>query len=129
MVDLALKDVFKGSFGESDNFMKRLTSRSAVFHHLFGRGKMFFQAKVQAAADETKLLVTSQTCSTRFATSQYYEFVKLLESLPTYVKAFQNYGYIEVKNSQMAGQDFVFDICGAVDVMRPIITLLLYRQL
>lgn len=90
--DLALKDVFKGSFGESGNFMKRLISRSAVFHHLFGRGRMFFQAKLQAAADETKLLVSSRTCSTRFATSQYYEFVKLLESLPTYVKAFRKYG-------------------------------------
>ncbi|MCP4801188.1 MAG: hypothetical protein GY893_14695 [bacterium] len=128
LVDLALKDVFKGSFGESDNFMKRLISRSAVFHHLFGRGKMFVQAKVQAAADETKLLVTSRTCSTRFATSQYYEFVKLLESLPTYVKAFRKYGYTEVKDFQMAGQDFVFDICGAVDIMRPIITLLVELQ-
>ena len=128
LIDLAIKDVFQGRVGNSKAFIGRLVSRSSIYHKIFSQGKMFAQAKVQAEVDDTKILVTSRTCSTRFATSQYQEFLKLLESLPTYVKAFRSFNYSEITEYQIAGQDFVFDMCGAVDVLNPVISLLIELQ-
>ncbi len=126
--DLAVNDVFKGAVGESSDFMECLVSRSAIFHQIFSRGKMFMQEKMQADVNVSKMLVTSRTCPTRFSSLQYNEFCNLLESLPTYIEAFRNFNYSESQEYQIAGQDFLFDLCAAVDILKPAITLLLDLQ-
>ena len=61
-------------------------------------------------------------------TSQFLEFKKLLESFPNYLKTFRYYDYKEIKEFEIAGQDFIFDMCAVVDIMNPIVNLLLELQ-
>lgn len=128
LIDLAIQDVLDGSIGTSRSLIRRLIERTSVVHRIFQYGKMYSQGRVQAIADQSKMYVTSRTCATRFSTSQYHEFVKLISSLPTYIKSFRKYQYSEVKEFQIAGQDFIFDLCAVVDVMRPVVSLLVELQ-
>ena len=89
--DLALKDLIKGTYGGSDNFMKHLMSQSAVLGFCLGVIKCSLKQKYKLQPMRRNFF-TSQTCSTHFANFQYFEFVKLLELLPVHVKAFQKSG-------------------------------------
>ena len=89
---------------------------------------MFVQARALAEATESKMLVTSRACATRFSSSQFHEFTKLLKSFPLYIKAFRKYGYVELKEYQIAGQDLIFDICAVVDILTPVVDLLVGLQ-
>ena len=117
-----------GVVGKSKEFMTRLIKRSASFHHIFNRGKMLAQAGAQAEQHDSKLYVTSRTCVTRFSTSQYHEFLKLYESLPNYVETFRKFAYSEVTEYEIAGEDFIIDLCGAIDILSPFMTLLVDLQ-
>ena len=87
-LDLAFKDVFEGKVGNSKEFIDRLVQRSCVVHKIFQRGKMLNHAmEMMSTDDDLVLKLTSRTCSTRFTTSQYVEFYKLLDSLPLYYMA------------------------------------------
>ena len=89
---------------------------------------MLAQAGAQAEQNDSKLYVTSRACVTRFSTSQYHEFVKLYESLPNYVETFRKFAYSEVTEYEIAGEDFIIDLCGAIDILYPFITLLVDLQ-
>lgn len=128
-VDLAFTDVFKGKAGKSSEFMSRLIHRSGVVHRLFQRGKMLSHAVELAKADDDLVLkLTSNVSSTRFSTSQYVEFKKLIDSLPLFIKAFREFKYSEVKEFEIAGEDFVLDLCGACDVLQPFMSLFVELQ-
>jgi hypothetical protein len=125
-VNLAAEDVLSG---RSSEFFSRLVSRSSRIHQMFNRGKMLALAKSQAVQSQCqRLLVTSRTCSTRFFTSQYHEFEKLMTSLPVYIETFRENKYNEIKEYEIAGEDFVIDMCGTLDVMRPAIEMLVKLQ-
>ena len=78
--------------------------------------------------DELVLRLTSRPCSTRFSTSQYVEFRKLLDSLPVFIKAFREFKFSEVKEFQIAGQDFLMDLCGCCDVLKPYMVMFVALQ-
>ena len=127
-VNLAAEDVLSG---RSSEFFARLVSRSSRIHQMFNRGKMLALAiaKSQAVQSQCKrLLVTSRACSTRFFTSQYHEFEKLMTSLPVYIETFRENKYNEIKEYEIAGKDCVIDMCGTLDVMRPAIEMLVKLQ-
>ena len=117
-----------GVIGKSKEFMTRLIKRSASFHHIFNRSKMLAQAGAQAEQNGSKLYLTSRTCVTCFSTSQYHEFLKLYESLPNYVETFRKYPCSEVTEYEIAGEDFIIDLCGAIDILSPYMTLLVNLQ-
>ena len=117
-----------GTVGKSKGFMGRLIKRVSSFHHIFQRGKMFAQAAAQAECDREKIYVTSRACATRYSTSQYHEFIKLYESLPNYVKTFRKFAFSQIKEYEIAGEDFIIDLCGAIDILRPFMTLLVDLQ-
>jgi ABC-type transporter Mla maintaining outer membrane lipid asymmetry ATPase subunit MlaF len=75
-----------GVVGQSKEFMMRLIKRLASFHHTFNHGKMLAQARAQAKCDKNKLYVTSRACATCFRTSQYHNFLKLYDLLPSYIQ-------------------------------------------
>lgn len=125
-VNLAAEDVLSG---KSSEFFSRLVSRGSRIHQMFNRGKMLALAKNQAVQfQRQRLLVTSRTCSTRFFTSQYHEFEKLITSLPVYIETFRENKYNEIKEYEIAGEDFVIDMCGTLDVMRPATEMLVKLQ-
>lgn len=130
-LNLAAEDVLSGKSGTSSEFFGRLVSRSCKINQMFNRGKMLALAKSEAIKSQSKsnrLLVTSRTCSTRFFTSQYHEFEKLITSLPVYIDTFRENQYSEVKEYEIAGKDFVTDMCGTLDVMKPVIEMLVRLQ-
>ena len=77
--------------------------------------------------DEFVLRLTSRACSTRFSTSQYMEFRKLLESLPLFIKTFTDFHYSEMEY-QIADEDFLLDLCGICDILKPLMDLLIALQ-
>ena len=128
-LDLAIKSVFDGKTGSSKEFVQRLIERSSVIHRLFQRGKMLSHAKEMAKKDEELVLrLTSRTCSTRFSASQYVEFRKLIESLPLFIKAFREFKYAELKEYQIAGIDFLLDLCSFCDILKPYMELSITLQ-
>ena len=128
-LDLAFADVFEGKIGTSKSFMDRLVQRSCVVHKIFQRGKMLKHAiEMTSKDDDLVLKVTSRTCSTRFSTSQYVEFRKLLDSLPLYIQTFRQFQFSEVKEYMIAGDDFLFDLCGVCDIFAPIMEMMVELQ-
>ena len=98
-------------------------------HRLFQRGKMLSHAvEMSKKDDELVLRLTSRACSTGFSTSQYIEFCKLLDSLPLYIKVFREYKYSEIKEFQIAGKDFLMDLCGFCDILRPYMKMFVALQ-
>ena len=125
-VNLAAEDVLSG---RSFEFFSRLVLRSSRIHQMFNRGKMLALAKSEVVQSQCqRLLVTSRTCSRRFFTSQCHEFEKLMTSLPVYSETFRENKYNEIKEYEIAGEDFVIDMCGKLDVMRPAIEMLIKLQ-
>ena len=128
-VDLAFSDVFEGKIGNSKDLIQRLVKRSSIVHQIFQRGKMLKRAmEMETSDDELVLKLTSRACSTRFTTSQYVEFKKLLDSLPLFVKTFREFQSCEIKEYMIAGEDFVMDLCGVVDILHPMIEMFVELQ-
>ena len=128
-LDLAFRDVFNGKLGRCEAFIKRLIERTCVVHRIFQRGKMFKHATVmKQTEDDLVFKLTSRTCSTRFTTSQYMEFQKMLESLPLFIKTFREFQFSQIKEYQIAGDDFLLDLCGVCDIMKPLMLLLVTLQ-
>ena len=128
-LDLAFSDVFDGKVGNSKELIQRLVERSSMIHKIFQRGKLLSSAKEIATTDDTLTLrLTSRTCSTRFAPSQYVEFKKLLVSLPLFIKTFQELCFSQMKEYMIAGKDFVLDLCGVTDILRPIMEMFVELQ-
>lgn len=78
--------------------------------------------------DEFVVKLTSSPSSTRFATSQYLEFRKLLDSLPVFIQTFRKHKYTIVEKYKIAGQDFVLDLLGVCDVLEPFLKVFLEVQ-
>ena len=76
--------------------------------------------------------MTSQTCATRFSTSQIQEFRKLISSLHVYIAAYVECHQLdpnfELKQWEICGQDFVADLCGVVDMVIRAVTYLVDLQ-
>ena len=98
-IDLAFTDVFNGKTGDSKDFIKTLVERSSVVYRLFQHGKMLSHA-------------------VEMSVEMYIEFCKLLDTLPLYIKVFREYKYSGIKEFQIAGQDFLMDLCGFCDILR-----------
>ena len=128
-IDLAFGDVFEGKIGSSKAFVSLLVQRTCVIHRIFQRGKMLKHAmSMGKTQDEFVLRLTSRACSTRFSTSQYMEFRKLLESLPLFIKTFREFHYSEMKEYQIAGEDFLLDLCGICNILKCLMHLLIALQ-
>lgn len=108
--------------------MSHLVQRSCVVHRIF-RGKMLKHAMaMKETEDKFVLKLTSRACNTRFTTSQYMEFLKLLESLPLFIKTFREFQFSEIKEYQIAGDDFLLDLCGICVIMKPLMNLFVTLQ-
>ena len=52
----------------------------------------------------------------------------MLDSLPLFIKIFRQFQYSEIKEYQIAGEEFLLDLCGICDILRPLIDLLVALQ-
>eukprot|EP00794_Sanderia_malayensis_P013290 gene13289-biopygen10600 len=127
-LNLSILDVRDGKRGSSESYLKRIINRAKNVHTMFQRGKMLSTAITISRAKNLKLKMTKGSCSTRFWTSQYDEFMTIIQCYPVYLEAFRKFGFSELKEYEIAGIDFVTDLCAVVDVMKPVIDLMVKVQ-
>ena len=116
-------------FYDDNKFVSRLLSRTALFHTIFNRGKMY--AVAQETAEEMKLpfSTTISFAKQRFMSSSYKQFLKLESSIEAYINTFRDHDNQELNEYKLAGQDFVFDLLGVIDLLWPLVLVMLRGQM
>ena len=110
-------------------FVNRLLKRTALFHQLFRFGKMHSVAKETAKDLKLPFRVTVPFAVQRFMSSSYQQLLKLEKSFEAYVETFRDHDNRPLMEYQLAGNDFVFDLLGVIDLLWPLVILMLRSQL
>ena len=114
--------------GRSGNFLRNVVNRSKNIHSMFNRGKMLSSAMAIARSKGVKLKMTQGNCATRFWSSQYRQFLNIIDGFEVYAQAFREFGYSEMKEYEILGKDFVIDLCIVADVMEIAMDLMVRVQ-
>ena len=72
-------------FYDNNKFLSRLLARTALFHTLYGRGKMHAVAKESAKEINLPFRTTVLYAKQRFMSSSYQQFLKLDTSIEVYI--------------------------------------------
>ena len=110
-------------------FVSRLLMRTKLFHTLFSYGKMHSGAKATAKECDLPFRTTISFARQRFLSLSYQQFVRLEHSFAAYVETYRDHDNKEINEYKLAGRDFVFDLLGVIDLLRPIVLLMLRGQL
>ena len=127
-LNLAILDIRDDKIGQSGNFLRNFVNRSKNIHAMFNRGKMLCSAIAIAQSKGVKLKMTQRNCATRFWSSQYRQFLNIIDGFGVYAEAFREFGYSELKEYEILGKDFVVDLCIVTDVMAIIMELMVRVQ-
>jgi hypothetical protein len=114
---------------EEDSFVKRVLGRVSLFHQVFRHGKMYAIAKETAKELNLPFRVTNAYAPQRFMSSSYLSLKRLEISYEAYVETFRDHRNEEEMRYKLCGADFVFDLCGLLDLLWPIVILMLKAQL
>jgi hypothetical protein len=114
---------------KGEPFISRLITRTNYVHHLFSHGKSHSVSKATAAELELPFLVTVSFAHQRFMSSSYNQFLKLERSLEVYIETYRDHDNREIGDYKIAGNDFVFDLLGTIDLLWPLVLLMLRGQL
>ena len=76
-----------------------------------------------AQSKGVKLKMTQGNCATRFWSSQYRQFLNIIDGFEVYAKAFREFKYSELKEYEILCKHFVVDLCIVTDVMAIIMKL------
>ena len=109
-------------------FVSRLLSRTALFHTMFGYGKMHETVKETAKEMDLPFSTTMPFAKQRFLSSSYKQFLKLEKPFEAYINTFRDHKNQEVNEYLMAGQDFVVDLLSVIDLLWPLVLLMLRGQ-
>ena len=93
--------------------------RTKLFHILFGHGNMHSVAKATATEVNLPFSTTISFAKQRFLSSSYQRFDRLEKSFCAYVNAYRDHDNKEINEYKVAGQDFVFDLLGLIDLLTP----------
>ncbi|CAB3991037.1 Hypothetical predicted protein [Paramuricea clavata] len=127
-INLAILDIRDEKCGSSSLYLKCIVTRAKNIHTMFQRGKMLSSAIALSKQNDLELRMTKGSCITRFWSSQFQEFEIIIQSFAAYVQAFRAFGYSEVREYKILGEDFVIDLCCVTDVMRIVIDLMVKLQ-
>ena len=116
-------------FFMDSEFVSRLLMRTKLFHTLFSYEKMHSVAKATAEEHDLPFGTTISFAKYRFLSSSKQQFVRLENSFAAYVETYRDHENKEINEYKLAGQDFVFDLLGLIDLLRPIVLLMLRGQL
>ncbi len=119
-LDLAFNDC------KNESILTRLAKRTNLVHHYFGYGKMHSIAKETAKELQLPFRVTVSFAPQRFLSSSYHQFLKLEQSLEVYIETFKDRNNCKLTLYQIAGQDFLFDLMGMLDLLWPFVQSLTY---
>lgn len=110
-------------------FVSRLLSRTALIHSQFSHGKMHTVAFETAKELKLPFRTTVPYAKQRFMSSSYKQFLKLESSIEAYINTFRDHDNQELNEYKIAGQDFLFDLLGVIDLLWPLVLLMLRAQL
>lgn len=65
----------------------------------------------------------------RFMSSSYKQFLKLETSIEVYINTYRDHDNHELNEYKLAGQDFVFDLLGVIDLLWPLVLVMLRGQM
>ena len=121
-----------GADSESSSFLKRLIKRSNKLHTMYNRGRGHVGYVGLAKRLGLKVLETVTFTTTRFTSLFYDQWQKIYCSYKVLITAFmgirENVEDEEEAKYQVCGQDYAIDLCGALDVMKPAILLMIKSQ-
>ena len=106
----------------------RFLGRVALFHQLFRQGKMHSLAKVTAKELKLPFFVTNSYAPQHFMGSSYLSLTNLQRSYETYAETFKDHHNQPDILYKLCGNDFVYDLCGIIDLLWPIVVLMLKAQ-
>ena len=88
-------------------------------------------AVAKATGKELEFLfrVTSSFAHQRFMSSSYLSLKNLETSYEAYVETFKEHNNEEELLYNLCGSDFIFDLCGVLDMLWPLVVLMLKTQL
>ncbi len=113
---------------KNDEFIRRLIQRTNLVHSIFGHGKMHSLAKATAEELQLPFRVTVPFAQQRFLSSSYHQFLKLEQSIEVYIETFKDHNNTPDVLYQIAGQDFLYDLMGVIDLLQPLVLLQLKGQ-
>ncbi len=108
--------------------MKRVVNQSKNIHSMFQRGKILISALELAHSPGIKLKMTQGNCATRFWSSQFRQFINIIDGFAVYAEAFRSFGYNECKEYEILGKDFIIDLCMITDVLKIVMDLMIRVQ-
>ena len=117
-------------FGEYKDtpFVGRVLKRTALYHQLFGHGKLHSVACETAKELKLPFRVTNAFAHQRFMSSSYSSLQNLATSLEVYIETYKDHENREDIGYKLYGQDFCMDLCGMLDVLWPLVILMLEGQ-
>ena len=105
-----------------------ILSHVALFHQLFRHGKMHAVAKLTAKELKLPFSVTLSYAPQRFMSSSYLALKNLQRSYEVYVETFKDHHNAPDMMYKLCGSDFIFDLCGIIDLLWPMVVLMLRTQ-
>ena len=127
LLDLGVNDV-RDSKSECAEFFRLLMKRCNVFNHILSHVKGFSFLQMLEEPSLTPVTYTAQ----RFASSSYNQWLKIERSFSSYWKAFEilppNREKTEEWQYMICGSDFIQDLLGLIDILKPVVDLMLHMQ-
>ena len=109
-------------------FVSRLLQRTALYHQLFGHGKMHSVAVGNSKEISLPFCITNSFAPQRFMSSSYLSLTNLEESLEVYIETSKDHDNRPDVGYKLYGRDFVLDLWGILDLLWPLVVLMLQSQ-
>ena len=123
LLNLGITDV-RDSKSESAEFFLLFIKRCNVFNYILSHGKGFSFLQML----EEPVTYAAQ----RFASSSYNQWLKIERSFSSYWKAFEilhsNREETEEWQYMIRGSNFIQDLLGLIDILKPVVDLMLSMQ-
>ena len=126
--DLAFTDVREGKIGSSKEFISRVIKRSNVFGAAFHSGKHLSELQMVAESLDVRAHLVKSYSMTRFTSSSYSLLANIIESYSTYLEAFRNHQFDQIKDYMVSGYDYIIDLCSLTDLMKPFVKMMILLQ-
>ena len=126
--DLAFTDVREGKIGNSKEFISRVIKRTNVFGVTFHSGKHLSEFQMVAKSLDVRAHLVKSYSMTRFTSSSYSLLASIIENYSTYLEEFRNHQFDQIKIYKVSGYDYIIDLCGLTDVMKPFVKMMISLQ-
>ena len=127
LLNLGVTDV-RDSNSKSGKYFRLFIKRCNIFNQLLSHGKGFAFLKLI----DSEALRPVSYATQRFTSSSYEQWTKIFKSYESFIEAFEklhpNRNDNEEWQYMIKGSDFICDLLGLMDVLKPLVDLMLQMQ-